>query len=103
MENITQMKKYIGADVGFHESNIRPKNDEGCVGKSGLDKNLSLEKILEIVYKMDKKPNIIVKAGPRAKWYLKQCPEDLIDQKIESQRRWRDISRCIMWVINWDT
>lgn len=28
---------------------------------------------------MDEKPNVIIKAGPRAKWYLKCCPKDLID------------------------
>jgi hypothetical protein len=103
MEHITLMEKRIGADLGYHESNLRPANDEGCVGKSGLDKNLSLERILEIAYKMDKKPNVIIKAGPRAKWYLKQCSKDLIDAEIEKQRSWRDISRGTMWIIDWDT
>ena len=70
MEHITLMEKRIGADLGYHKSNLRPVNDEGCVGKSGLDKNLSLERILEIAYKMNPKPNVIIKAGPRAKWYL---------------------------------
>ena len=70
MEHITHMQKRIGVDLGYHESNLRPENDEGCVGKSGLDKSLSLERILEIVYKMKEKPNVIIKAGPRAKWYL---------------------------------
>jgi hypothetical protein len=48
MEHITLMEKRIGTDLGYHESNLRPENGEGCVGKSGLDKNLSLERILEI-------------------------------------------------------
>jgi hypothetical protein len=102
MEHITLMEKRIGADLGYHESNLRPVNNEGCVGKSGLDKNLSLERILEIAYKMEKKPNVIIKAGPRAKWYLKQCPKDLIDSEIEKQRRWRNISRSTMYIIDWD-
>ena len=102
MEHITLMEKRIGADLGYHESNLRPLNDEGCVGKNGLDKNLSLERILEIAYKMDKKPNVIIKAGPRAKWYLKQCSKDLIDAEIEKQRNWRDISRSTMWIIDWN-
>lgn len=103
MEHIAFLEKRIGADLGYHESNIRPPNGEGCVGKSGLDKSLSLERILEIAYKMDDKPNIIIKAGPRAKWYLKCCPKDLIDAAIEKQKRWRDISRSTMWIIDWDT
>lgn len=102
MEHITRMEKRIGSDVGFHESNLRPKNGEGCVGKSGLDKNLSFQEILEIVYKMDEKPNVIIKSGPRGKWYLKRCPMNLIDIEIEKQRSWRDISRCTMWIIVWD-
>ena len=102
MEHITFLEKRIGADLGYHESNLRPANDEGCVGKSGLDKSLSLEEILEIAYKMNEKPNVIIKAGPRAKWYLKRCPKDLIDAEIEKQRSWRDISRSTMWIIDWD-
>ena len=102
MEHIASLEKRIGADLGYHESNLRPANDEGCVGKSGLDTSLSLERILEIAYKMDDKPNIIIKAGPRAKWYLKRCPKDLIDTAIEKQRSWRDTSRSTMWIIGWD-
>ena len=83
-------------------SELRSENNEGCVGKSGLDKNISLEEILEISYKMNEKHNIIIKAGPRAKWYLKRCPKDLIDAEIEKQRSWRDISRSTMWIIDWD-
>ncbi len=102
MEHITLMEKRISADLGYNDSNLRPANDEGCVGKSGLDKNLSLERILEIAYKMDEKPNIIIKAGPRAKWYLKRCHKNLIDAEIEKQRCWRNISRSTMWIIDWD-
>lgn len=102
MEHITHLTKRKGADLGYHESNIHPENGTGCVGKSGLDKNLSFERILDIVYEMDDRPNIIIKAGPRAKWYLKRCAPDLIDIKIEKQRNWRDISRSTMWIIVWD-
>ena len=101
MEYITHMEKRLGADLGYHESNLRPENGEGCIGKSGLDKNLTLERILEIAYKMDEKPNVIIKAGPRAKWYLKRCPKDLIDKEIGKQKSWRDISRYTMWIIEW--
>jgi hypothetical protein len=102
MEHISLMEKRVGADLGYHEANIRPANDEGCVGKSGLDKNLSLERILEIAHKMNDPPNVIIKAGPRAKWYLKRCVKTLIDTEIEKQRCWRDISRSTLWIIEWD-
>lgn len=102
MEHITLIQKRIGCDLGYHESNLIPLNSEGCVGKSGLDKTLKINRILEIAYKMENKPNIIVKAGPKAKWYFKRCHKDFIDTEIEKQRKWRDISRCTMWIIEWD-
>lgn len=102
MEHIRHMVKREGVDLGYHQSNLEPENGEGRVGKSGLDKNLSLNEILKIAYKMKSKPNIIIKAGPKAKWYLKRCPENIIDTEIEKQRNWRDISRCTMRIIVWD-
>lgn len=102
MEHVTLMQKRLGVDVGFNGSCHHPANGEGCVGKRGLDKNLSLERILEIAYEMDTKPNIIIKAGPRAKWYLKHFPKDFIERAIEKQKKWRDISSATMWIIDWD-
>ena len=99
MEHITLMEKRIGADLGYHKSNISTADGEG---KKGFNKKLSLEGILEIAYKMNEKPNVIIKAGPRAKWYLKRCSKDLINAEIEKQRRWRVISRATMWIIEWD-
>ena len=51
---------------------------------------------------MKEKPNIIVKAGPRAKWYLKKFDKKLIEKEIEKQKSWRDVSRCTTWIIDWD-
>ena len=102
MEHINFIQKRIGADLGYHESNVRPADGEGCIGVRGLDKNLSLGEIIEIAYKIHDKPNIIIKAGPRAKWYLKRCNKELIDEEIQKQRNWRDISRSTMWIIDWD-
>jgi hypothetical protein len=50
---------------------------------------------------MDDKPNIIIKAGKNAKWYMKKCPVNKIDEAIEKQK-WRDISRFTMYIIDWD-
>ena len=101
MEHIVMMQKLIGVDVGFHNSNLHPRDREGCIGKSGLDKSLSLNQIIEIAYKMENKPNIIIKAGKNAKWYLKNVSKDTIESKIDKQK-WRDTSRCMMYIIEWD-
>ena len=56
---------------------------------------------MEIAYKMDEKPNIIIKGGKNAKWYLKSFPKDVIEEKIEKQK-WRDTRRVTMYIIEWD-
>jgi hypothetical protein len=101
MEHIAMMQKREGVDVGYHSSNIHPADREGCVGLSGIDKTFTLERILELAYKMEEKPNIIIKSGPNAKWYLKRFPKDGIEGEIQKQN-WRDTSRCVMYIIEWD-
>jgi hypothetical protein len=101
MEHIAMMRKRQGVDVGYHSANIHPADREGCVGKNGIDKTFTLEKMIELAYKMPNKPNIIIKAGPNAKWYLKRFPKDVIESEIQKQT-WRDTSRCIMYIIEWD-
>jgi hypothetical protein len=101
MEHIRMFEKRIGVDVGYHSSNIDPINREGCVGKNGIDKSFTLEKIIELAYKTNEKPNIIIKGGPNAKWYLKRFPKEEIETEIEKQK-WRDVSRCTMYIIEWD-
>ncbi len=95
------MRKRQGVDVGYHSANIHPADREGCVGKNGIDKTFTLEKMIDLAYKMPNKPNIIIKAGPNAKWYLKRFPKDVIESEIQKQT-WRDTSRCIMYIIEWD-
>jgi len=101
MEHIMTFQKRIGVDIGYHSSNLHPVDGEGCVGKSGIDKSLSLEKVIEIAYKMEDKPNIIIKSGKNAKWYFKSFPKDEIENEINKQN-WRDTSRCTMYIIEWD-
>ena len=95
------MKKRIGCDVGWHGSNIHPIDREGCVGAQGIDKSYTLEMVMKLAYKIDDKPNIIIKAGKNAKWYMKKIPINEIDHAIEKQK-WRDTSRCTMYIIYWD-
>jgi hypothetical protein len=101
MENIRKIQKLIGVDVGYHNSNIHPVDREGCIGKNGIDKSFTFEKIIEIAYKMENKPNIIIKAGTNAKWYLKRFPINLLEIEINKQK-WRDTTRCVMYIIEWD-
>ena len=101
MEHIMLMQKRKGVDIGYHDSNVHPADGEGCVGKSGIDKLYTLEKVIALAYKMPEKPNIIIKAGPTAKWYLKCFPKDAIEREIEKQK-WRDVSRSTMYIIEWD-
>ena len=101
MDHVKKYEKRYGTDAGYHSSNMVPINREGCVGKSGLDKTLSLEDVLAIAYKMDVKPNIIIKAGPNRKWYLKRFALNVLDSEIEKQS-WRDTTKSIMHIIEWN-
>jgi hypothetical protein len=100
MEFIKTMQMREGVDVGYNNSNIHPENREGCVGVNGLDKSLLLHQVVDIAYKMENRPNVIVKAGKNAKWYLKRFPKDQIDVEIQKQT-WRDTSRSVMYLIEW--
>jgi hypothetical protein len=100
MEYILSMQTREGVDVGYNSSNLHPEDGEGCVGENGLDKSLNLDQVIRIAYKMENTPNIIIKAGPNAKWYLKRFPTDQIENEIQKQT-WRDTSRCVMYIIEW--
>ena len=103
MDHVKFIEVRKGVDVGYHNSNIDPINREGCVGSQGINKSFTLENVLELAYKIDEpnRPNIIIKAGPNAKWYLKRFKKEFIEQEIHKQE-WRDTSRCIMYIIDWN-
>jgi hypothetical protein len=100
MQYVKTIEIKTGVDIGYHSSNIYPIDREGCIGKSGIDKSFTLEMIIQLAYKMENKPNIIIKAGPNAKWYLKRFSKDIIEEEINKQT-WRDTSRCTMYIIDW--
>jgi hypothetical protein len=102
MERVKQFTKRPGCDVGYHSSNLHPTNGEGRVGVCGIDKNYTLCQMFELMYNMEEKPNILIKAGKNAKWYIKKFDPSVIEEEIEKQKKWRDISRCIMYIIEWD-
>jgi hypothetical protein len=66
--------------------NLHPENREGCVGKEGIDATYTLDMVKTIAYRMPEKPNIIIKSGENAKWYIKKCPKDEIIIEIEKMR-----------------
>jgi hypothetical protein len=100
MEHITKLEKKMGVDVFYgSKHNLEPLNGVGRVGKSGIDKTFTLLQMMELAYAI--KANIIIKAGPDAKWYLKRCNVEDISTEIEHQS-WRDTSKCTMWIIQWD-
>jgi len=102
MEHIRHFHKRIGCDVGYHNSNLHPADGIGRVGISGMDKHLTLVQMIEIAYKMEEKPNILIKAGVNAKWYIKKVNLEHLEDEIDKQRKWRDISKCIMYIIEWE-
>lgn len=100
MEHFRNIERRDGVCVGYKDD-LHPEDGRGRVGKSGFNKTLRLNDIIDIAYSMENpKPNIIVKGGPNAKWYLKYCDENKIDEKIK-KTEWRDNSRCITYIIKW--
>ena len=101
MEHIISLERRYGVDAGFHDANLHPKDGEGRVGKAGIDKTYTLNDVLKLAYKMDEKPNIIVRGGSRSKWYLKRFSLDDFETEIAKQKKWRACS-VNMWIIKWD-
>ena len=101
MEHVKLIEVRKGVDIGYHSSNMEPIDREGCVGVRGINKSFTIDMVLELAYKMDNKPNVIIKGGPNAKWYLKRFQKEVIDEEIEKQK-WRDTSRCTMFIIDWN-
>lgn len=100
MDYIKEIKQ--GADVGYGvKCSIHPQNREGCVGKNGIDKNYTIEQVILLARRMEEKPNIIIKAGKNAKWYLKKCAAEDIQMECEKQQEWRpkSVARCTMYII----
>ena len=98
-----------GVDVGFH-NNIQPINGEGVTGKNnGINKNFTFEMVLEIAYKIEpsKRPNIIVKAGKKAMWYLKKVPVEEIENRIKKEEEGMrgkngGLKHFQMYIIEWE-
>jgi hypothetical protein len=66
---------------------LHPADGEGRVGVAGINKAYTFEMVKAIALRMPEKPNIIVKGGKNAKWYIKKCPKDQIFSEIEKMRK----------------
>jgi hypothetical protein len=100
MEYIKEVRQ--GVDAGHGTScNLHPANGEGRVGKHGLDKDLTLEQVILLARNMEEKPNIIIKSGKNAKWYLKRFTMEELPSEIEKQQQWKAerVARCTMFII----
>ena len=97
METITIMN----ADLKWGK-NLHPVDGEGRVGKQGIDANYTLDMVTSIAYRMPEKPNILIKAGENAKWYIKKCPKGEILMEIEKMRNsvyGKNMKRATMYVL----
>ncbi len=98
-----KVEKYIkevrrGVDVGYTSSSLHPADGEGRKGKQGIDGSFTLEQVIALARRMPDKPNIVIKSGVNAKWYLKRFPLEELEGEIVKQQ-WRDTSRVTMYVI----
>jgi hypothetical protein len=98
MEYIKEVRQGVDAGYGITCS-LHPANGEGRKGKHGLDKDLTLEQVIHLARSMEEKPNIIIKAGKNAKWYLKRYTMEELPGEIEKQQ-WRDTSNCTMYILH---
>ena len=98
MEYIKEIRHGVDAGYGAH-CNFHPANGEGRKGKHGLDQNLTLEQVIELALSMEENPNIIIKSGEKAKWYLKRYTMEELPAEIEKQQ-WRDTSKCSMYILH---
>jgi hypothetical protein len=92
-----------GADLKWGK-NLHPADGEGRVGAAGFNKANTLEMMKAIAHGMPGKPNIIVKAGKNAKWYIKTCPPDEILAEIEKLRnsaRGGNMHRATLYVLSY--
>ena len=106
MEHIRNYEKRDKCDLKWGKE-LRPVNGEGCGKSNGIDKTYTIDMVMSLAYKMPEKPNIIIKSGKNALWYIKKCKKTEIDQEIEKYRNsscsWeKRMARCTMYIIEWD-
>lgn len=108
MSSLVPYSKYVvypGQDVHIRRD-IRPLDCRHCPnGNCGINKLYTFEQVIQVMceFPIEKRPNVAVKAGKKAMWYLKKCPEEEIEVEQEKARRSgnANLKRCTMFVITW--
>ena len=102
MNSVIRLERRSGVDISYHQTSIEPLNSVGRIGKEGIDKTYTLERVIELANEVN--ANIIIRSGRNAKWYLKRFPYNEIDERIEKQMRFRRESCRLysMWIIHWE-
>jgi hypothetical protein len=106
MEHVRKYERRDNADLKWGKE-LRPVNGEGCGESNGIDKTYTFDMVRALAYQMPEKPNIIIKGGKNAMWYIKKCATNEIDREIEKLRNcsssWeKKMVRCTMYIIEWD-
>jgi len=93
-----------GVDVGYFDSSLSVQNNmthpDYPESKKGYPKDKTLEEML--VLAKDIEANIIIKAGKKAKWYLKHCPRHELDAEIEKRPRWKNSKNATMYIVEFE-
>ena len=99
--HIKNIEQQHGCDCrhGSDLHSLPPENDRDRIGKSGYNKSLTLEALQDKAYNTNPRANIILKGGPRGKWYLKYCEINTIADRT---RRTKVTKGFTMYVISWD-
>jgi hypothetical protein len=106
MEHLINFERRTGVDLGYYgRMDLYPKDVDCRVGKRGIDKSYTLVKMIEIAYKMEEKPNIIIKSGKNAKWYLKKIAKEELESEIVKHQNCKNnnTSRCTMYILEWES
>lgn len=94
---------YTGCDVYKWKHDVS-RDDvpyQYCKGKNGFDKNMSLDDVIEIIAK-PKGANLIIKSGPRAKWYVKKVSPDEARRTITHRKKdYIEIKNSKCYVVEW--
>lgn len=87
------------ANFDVSRDNVQP---EYCIGNNGFDKSLLFEEVVECIAK-PKNAHVIIKAGPNAKWYVKDIKADLAHETLKRGTKYCTVknpnAKC--YVVEW--
>jgi len=90
MEHIEFSIKFQECDVSLNDKN-----------QQSFDKIYTEEEIKQIMWLKPNKPNILVKPGKNAKWYIKWIDPTTLKDSIIKQKKFRNLKGYVMEYIEW--